>query len=60
MERLHIPRCACRGPCGAGSGEEPTPSRQGRIDRTTRRRRKETRIEHPRPPSGVHKKEKEQ
>ena len=35
MERLNIPRCACRGPCGAVSGEEPTPARQGRTDRTT-------------------------
>ena len=44
METINIPRCACRGPCGAA-----IPARQGRTDRTAETRRKETRIEHPSP-----------
>ena len=51
MESLNIPRCACRGPCGAVSGKEPNPIPAGAHRPTDgRRRRKEMRIEHQRPP----------
>ncbi len=35
MERLNIPRCAYRGPCGAASEGDSTPARRGSTDRTT-------------------------
>ena len=57
---LRALRYICRGPCGAWSGEEPTPVRRGRIDSPMEVKTKGDKVEHQRPPSGVHKKEKEQ
>ena len=53
MQKLNIPRCACRGPRGTGSGEGPLPPGGGAPTGRRRRTRKGTRIEHSRPVRGT-------